>query len=99
LTSRARSWPDNYSINAVAETYDGGAVLAAVKDNAAAMIKCSQTGSQLWENVYSPAFIESPESVIENPDHSLILSGMTYSYGPYGDYFIIKTDQNGNRIW
>ena len=38
-------------------------------------------------------------SVLQTPDGGYIIAGFTYSYGSFGDIWLIKTDNHGQTIW
>ena len=72
------------------------------------VIKLSQTGDILWQNVYGGNGSSGMNSMIELNDGSIVLCGTsnadasgTKTEDSKGgkDYWIIKIDANGNQIW
>lgn len=53
----------------------------------------------LWTNTYGGSITEQPNEII-NKNNSIYISATTNSFGAgLGDFYLIKTDTNGNVIW
>lgn len=89
-------------VSAIIQTADSGLVVASgFNNNGACLIKTNANGIVLWAKSYvrPKGYITS---VIENPDNTLLISGITDStlISPYtSNMFLIKTSSTGNVIW
>jgi hypothetical protein len=64
------------------------------------LIKTDANGNLQWAKTYGGANIEAGYSVQQTSDGGYIVAGETSSFGAGGsDFFLIKTDANGNIIW
>jgi Secretion system C-terminal sorting domain len=79
------------------------------------ILKLNETGNTLWQETYNIAKIDVLTAIVENSDHSLLLSG--FAQGEIsakkqlqkkaepkiikgtGDYVVIKTTENGQETW
>jgi len=60
----------------------------------------AQSPDTLWARTYGGADIEVAESAFEIPGEGFIIGGYSASYSSLGfDYFLVKTDLNGDTIW
>ena len=67
------------------------------------LIKTDSLGDHEWSNVFGGSAIEAirnSDNLRQTADGGYILLGMTQSFGAGGyDYYLIKTDQNGQHMW
>ena len=85
----------------VAQTTDGGYVIAGDRDNQsdAWLLKTNASGDTVWTKTYGGASQESFDAVAQTTDGGYITTGFTYSYGAgSADVYLIKTDTNGNAV-
>lgn len=91
--------------NKVVQTQDGNFVVVGRTNGYgssgnAFIMKVDENGNQLWVKDYSGINIDEAFDVLENADRTLMICGLTYSYGEGNiDGFVMKTDSLGNRIW
>jgi len=90
----------------VLETYDNNYVLAGYTwsfgsgSTDAFLIKTDSLGNMLWSKQYGGLSQENARCVVEASDGGYIMAGMTLTYGAGGsDFYVIKTDQNGDIQW
>jgi uncharacterized protein YuzE len=91
---------------AVRQTSDGGYIVVGRTTSFGAgnwdifLIKTDANGNIIWAKTYGGANIEAGYSVQQTSDGGYIVAGETSSFGAGGsDFFLIKTDANGNIIW
>jgi hypothetical protein len=104
----ARTW-DYTGLGSDDEVYScmqdlsGNYVFTGVSDNKAAVLKTDSSGNQIWFKKYgtgTQAAQDTGSYVLESADNNYIITGTTYTSGPFGDYFIMKLDPaTGNKIW
>jgi len=65
------------------------------------LIKIDQNGNLIWEKTFGGGRIHRANevSLIVKEDHLIIGSGIIHLEKTRSDYYLIKTDQNGNLIW
>jgi hypothetical protein len=64
------------------------------------LIKIDANGNKIWEKTYGGSEDDFPGSVIGIEDDNFIIAGCTTSYGEgKSDIWLIKTDENGNKMW
>ena len=88
----------------VQQTSDGGYIITGVTnfrlyaDRADAwLIKTDANGNKLWDKTYGGPRYNTAASVQQTLDSGYIIVGSTDSYGAGGqDFYLIKTDVNGN---
>jgi regulation of enolase protein 1 (concanavalin A-like superfamily) len=87
-------------------TEDGGAIMIGTTRSKGAgrtdiyAIKLDAKGEKLWEKTYGGLRKEEAAAITQLQDGNFIIVGATKSYGKGGyDYFIIKIDKMGNRLW
>ena len=88
------------------QTTDGGymmtvfpyAMLTSIYDFQ--LVKFNSIGDTLWTRFYGGPDVEVVYSGEQTPDGGFIMAGRTDSYGSgYSDFYLIKTDENGNPMW
>jgi ribosomal protein S11 len=74
------------------------------------LLRFNHNGDLLWKKCYGGGWDEVPASIIATPENGFLISGSSTGsggdvpghYGPsqfYNDWFVVKTDENGNIIW
>lgn len=72
------------------------------------IIRIDKLGNKIWDHTYGGAGNELLRSMIRFSDNTFLLGGITdsdstfdmshHNYGNF-DYWVIKIDENGNKIW
>jgi len=85
----------------VAQTKDGGYVIAGEAGYDALLMKTDANGNLIWRKTYGGTGSDFARSVLETKDGGYIIIGSTSSYSAIGDLdvYLIKTDSNGNLLW
>lgn len=85
---------------------DNGYIIAAQTNSIgngdldAYLIKTDENGDTLWTKTFGGPMIDRVFSVALASDGSILLAGITYSYGSGDrDAYLIKSDSNGNLLW
>jgi len=86
------------------ETPDGGYVIAGYNARGSSpadayLMKINLTGELLWEQFYGGSATDVILSFAPTPEGGYILAGYTQSHGNGDEAFVVKTDENGNKIW
>jgi len=64
------------------------------------LVRTDERGDTLWTRSYGEAQRDWGFDVLELEDGGFILAGVTNSYGAgNGDFWLIRTDENGHRLW
>lgn len=64
------------------------------------LVRINSSGDTLWSRTYGGDQADRAWSVKQTSDDGFIVAGWTESYGNgMADFYIIKTDQNGDSIW
>ncbi|MCK4360095.1 MAG: T9SS type A sorting domain-containing protein, partial [Candidatus Cloacimonetes bacterium] len=92
--------------NYVQQTIDGGYILAGATWLFEAnnyfdvwLIKTDKNGDEEWSQIYGGAYWDEACSAQQTSDGGFIMGGYTWSYGCSGDFWLIKTDGEGNIEW
>ena len=93
--------------NSLIRCYDGNLVQAGTYIDSssiywdALLVKLTENGDTLWTKTYGGANYDLANIVCQTPDSGFVLMGGTQSFGmgTTGDFYLIKTDKNGNLIW
>lgn len=64
------------------------------------LVKLNSTGQLVWESSFGGTQFDQGRSTIETPDGGFLLLGWTRSYGAgQRDFYLVKTDAQGNEQW
>jgi hypothetical protein len=77
------------------------------------LVKINASGTKIWEKTYGGDYAEDLVSIIKCQDGNYLLAGWSQSpasgdksensrggsSGSFVDYWVIKIDQNGNKLW
>jgi predicted secreted protein len=92
--------------NAVIQTSDGGYAVAGSTDAAGAggndfyLIKVNADGSMEWSGTYGGVGDDYAYSLDQSSDGGYLLAGYSYSFSDgYDNFWLVKTDSNGNLMW
>lgn len=106
LWTKTYGGSDNENCRSVIETHDGYYLLAGYTNSFGAggsdywLVKIDQNGDTLWTQTYGGSQDDMAYSVIETSDLHYLIGGLTYSYGAGSfDYWLVKTDHNGDTVW
>lgn len=90
----------------VIETSDSCYLLAGLTSSFGAgsydyyLVKTDRNGDTLWTKTYGGVEVDECRAVTETADNSYMLGGATRSFGAgNADYWIIKTDSDGDTLW
>ena len=92
--------------SSVAQTTDGGYIIAGVYDHDwheeigdVYLVKTNAAGNEIWTRTYGGSDVDWGSSVVQTTDGGYIVAG-TYDYNDWGagtgDVYLVKTDANGN---
>ena len=106
LWSRAYGGSDYDYGRGVQETPDGGYIIVGDTYSFGPglddiwLIKTDADGNKLWEKFFGGNMVDSPLAIKLTPDGGYIILGYTESLGAGRfDFWLIKTDAEGNEIW
>ncbi len=95
-----------YAGYAVQETNDSSLIIAGYTNNTSGnnyeilLLKLDRWGDSLWSKTYGGSGWNFGYSVRQTFDGGYIIAGGTYCYGAGGeDFWMIKTDLNGDTLW
>jgi len=63
------------------------------------LINIDANGNVLWSKIYGGAGSDKGIRVRQTSDLGFIIGGITFSYGNNAQFYLIKTDANGNVLW
>ncbi|KYK21629.1 hypothetical protein AYK24_08855 [Thermoplasmatales archaeon SG8-52-4] len=96
-------WDGTFGIgmgNCVQQTNNGGYIITGVKGIDVCFIKTDSNGKPMWDKTFGGAKSDWGYYVQQTTDGGYILTGKTLSFGAgNGDVWLIKTDDNGYRMW
>ncbi len=94
---------EGYSVR---QTSDSGYILVGkTKSSGSGMydvlvLKVDQNGNMVWDKAFGGPLDDMGDSVLQTSDGGYIIAGTTSSFGAgEADAWLIKTDQDGNKIW
>ncbi|MCL0082279.1 hypothetical protein M1O14_00915 [Dehalococcoidia bacterium] len=88
----------------VQQTRDGGFIIVGWTDSFGPgdiwLIKTDQEGNKEWSRTFGGRITDHGWSVRETLDGGFIITGTLYRGGPrYGDLWLIRTDEHGDKEW
>ncbi|MCD6220092.1 PQQ-binding-like beta-propeller repeat protein, partial [Candidatus Calescamantes bacterium] len=93
-------------VNALQTLPDGNIIIAGVSESYGAgysdiyVIKIDKDGNKIWEKTFGESKDDEANALQVLPDGNIIIAGVTESYGAGGqDFYVIKIDKDGNKIW
>ncbi|MCD4846304.1 MAG: hypothetical protein K8R25_17645 [Methanosarcinales archaeon] len=96
------NWLNIYSVQ---QTTDGGYILAGERwsysDRDLLLMKIDLNGNEQWSKTIGGTERDCAYSIQQTSDGGYIITGETYSYSSdyWSDFWIVKTDSNGNEQW
>ncbi|KPJ58133.1 MAG: hypothetical protein AMJ46_14620 [Latescibacteria bacterium DG_63] len=104
--TRTYGGPDRDNGYSVAQTADGGYLIAGMTDSFGAggndvyLLRADSLGDTLWTRTYGGIGSDVGRSVAQTGDGGYIIAGSTLSFGAGGtDVYLVKTDSNGDTAW
>jgi len=91
--------------NSVRQTTDGGYIIAGWTASYGAgngdvyLIKTDESGNVVWERTYGASDNDVGYSVQQTDDNGYIVAGWTYSFSFESDFYLVRTDENGDALW
>ncbi len=93
--------------DSVEQTTDGGYIVAGRTSSYGAgcgdfwLVKTDASGNKEWNKTFGGSGDDWADSVEQTTDGGYIIAGGTWSYGAgyYGNFWLVKTDANGNKQW
>lgn len=93
--------------NCVQQTFDNGFIIVGVTASYMSAeyydiycIRTDERGDKVWEKKFGGSNYDEGFYVSQTFDGGYILAGTTSSFGTgKGDVYLIKTDENGNKVW
>lgn len=96
----------NLRIFSLQSTTDGGYITAGSAQNTfsqdadAFLVKLDSSGNVEWSKTYGQSSYDYAQMAIQTADGGYAIAAVTYSFGAgLADYYLIKTDSNGNIEW
>jgi hypothetical protein len=90
----------------IIQTTDGGYAVAGQANSFGAgsndyyIVKLDAGGNPQWNKTVGGTALDYAESIIQTPDGSYAIGGLTYSYGAGGqDVYIVKLNASGTLLW
>lgn len=108
LWTKEFSGPSLEIVGALVQTTDNGYVIVGTTFSYGAgggdvyLIKTDINGDTLWTKTYGGVSQDYGESIQQCSDGGFIILGWTLNFGDndgHEDYYLIKTDSNGNELW
>jgi hypothetical protein len=106
LWTRAYGGDDWDIARSVQQTSDGGYVITGDTesfgggdDRDVYLVKTDSSGDTLWTRVYGGVSRDVGESVQQTTDGGYMITGNTYTPETDEDFWLLKTDANGDTLW
>ena len=86
-------------------TQDGGYIIAGHMSPSADnqydfyLLRTDRYGDTLWTKKYGGDESDYAHSIQQTADGGYIIGGYTHSYGPWTDFYLVKTDSIGDTLW
>ena len=93
---------DAYSVQ---QTIDGGYIAAGSTNSFGSgykdfwLVKTDPNGEMQWNKTYGGIYDDIAYSVQQTNDEGYIICGYTGTLAGYEDFWLVKTDSNGNMVW
>ena len=90
---------------AVAQTPDGGYIIAGhtysfgLGQYDVYLLRTDVNGDTMWTKTYGGDQSDYGRSVQQTTDGGYIIGGYTHSFGPWTDFYLVKTDSIGDTLW
>lgn len=108
-----RTWGLDHDDTAlsVIRTNDGGYAVAGYSHTYYEdywLVKTDASGNKQWDRTYGGTWDDDAYCVVQTSDGGYVLAGISVSYSadqgggatpPYGSFWLVKTDGNGNATW
>lgn len=91
--------------NAITTLSDGSLVVAGTSysygngEGDMYILRIDANGNKVWAKTFGGSKVEHANAIATLSDDSLVVAGITDSYGIGNDMYIIRVDANGNKIW
>ena len=105
LWSRTFGGRENDVCRSIIQTADGGFVLAGLSESFGAgsydiwLIKTNPDGDSLWSHTFGGRDDDRCYSLIQMADGGFALAGRTASFGVGTDFWLVRTNENGDSLW
>ena len=92
-------------LRTVIQTPDGGYALAGITASYGGgrydlfLVKTNSSGEEEWRNHYGTDEVEWCTDAIQTSDGGYVIAGYSYSEDEYGNYYIVRTNGEGEVIW
>ncbi|MCK4521711.1 MAG: hypothetical protein KAU20_03990 [Nanoarchaeota archaeon] len=89
----------------VQQTSDNGYIVAGATNSFGAgicdfwLVKTDLNGNQEWSKTFGGSSHDYARSIQQTNDNGYIVAGYTFSFARGSDFWLIKTDLNGNQEW
>lgn len=90
----------------IIQTIDGGYIIVGSTSSVGGwdydvyVLKLNENGNLIWSKTFGGSGFDYGFSVQQSNDGGFLIAGSTYSYGNGGsDFYVIKTDNNGETLW
>lgn len=107
LWTRTYGGEGNDYCHSLIQTADGGFLLAGVlngdMDNIFIgdfyLVRTDAQGNQVWAKTYRGPYLDWAFSITPTSDGGFALGGVTGGPGTYGNFWLVKINQNGDSLW
>jgi len=63
------------------------------------LVKTDSVGNKQWEKIYGGSKNDEAFDILQMPDGGYFLFGLTDSYASYRQWYLVRTDILGNKLW